>query len=199
MLCCVVPLVTDVTAGKLLIPIGLVCKLFAKCNQTSGTTALNHRTMEAPVKTFPVRISIAGLGNQRAQRLFTQLLTATERENKQLSDEWLNTAIGYKVEWERELERRTHLGIEAPAPLPHPDDIVINMKTGLVELKGPMTKEEKVVWDDLRERKRAFQEELAELEQLLRDEPDCSYRSHVEADIEHTKKMLEIVGRVIRD
>ena len=30
----------------------------------------------------------------------------TERANKQLSDEWLKTAIEYKHEWEQELARR---------------------------------------------------------------------------------------------
>ena len=137
-------------------------------------------------------------GNQRAQRLFTQLLTTTERENKRLADEWLDVAINYKVKWERELERRARYGIEAPAPLPHPDDIVINMKTGQVEINGPMTAEEKKTWDELREGKKAFQAELAYLEQLLRDEPDYPYRAQVEADMEHTKKMLEIIGRVVR-
>ena len=31
-------------------------------------------------------------GQQRAQRLFTELLTTTERENKALNDEWLDVA-----------------------------------------------------------------------------------------------------------
>ena len=49
-------------------------------------------------------------GNQRAQRLFTELLFTTERENKRLHDEWLDVATTYKVEWDRELERRQRLG-----------------------------------------------------------------------------------------
>lgn len=75
-------------------------------------------------------------GNQRAQRLFTQLLSTTERENKRLADEWLSTAI---------------------------------------------------------------ETELAELQQMLIDDPDCSYRHLVEDDIAHTRKMIAIIGRVIRD
>lgn len=35
----------------------------------------------------------AAKGNQRAQRLFTQILAATETANKRLHDEWLDTAI----------------------------------------------------------------------------------------------------------
>lgn len=88
-------------------------------------------------------------GNQRAQRLLTQLLSTTERENKRLADEWLDTAITYKVGWDQELARRKRLGIDAPAPIPHPDDIVINMNTGMVTVRGPMTKEDKVIWDEL--------------------------------------------------
>jgi hypothetical protein len=48
--------------------------------------------------------------------------------NKQLSDEWLKTAIEYKHEWEQELARRTALGVTGPEPLPYPD--AIDMKTG---------------------------------------------------------------------
>ena len=111
-------------------------------------------------------------GNQRAQRLFTELLFTTERENKRLHDEWLDVATTYKVEWDRELERRQRLGIIAPDPVPHPDHVVINYRTGDVEIKGPMTKEEKVKHDLFAKSKVEFQAELDELEQLLRDEPD---------------------------
>ena len=138
-------------------------------------------------------------GNQRAQRLFTELLFTTERENKRLHDEWLDVATTYKVEWDRELERRQRLGIVAPDPVPHPDHVVINYRTGEVEIKGPMTKEEKVKHDLFAKSKIEFQAELDELEQLLRDEPDYQYREQVLADIEHDKKLLEIIRRVIPD
>ena len=51
----------------------------------------------------------AAKGNQRAQRLFTELLTSVERDNKKLHDEWLQTAINYKVEWDEELARRKEI------------------------------------------------------------------------------------------
>jgi len=52
------------------------------------------------------------------------------------------------------LERREGFGITTPDPIPHPDDIIIDMKTGSVRMKGPFTKEEKPAWDKLRARKR---------------------------------------------
>jgi hypothetical protein len=110
----------------------------------------------------------AAKGNQRAQRLFTQLLASIERDNKHLHDEWLEAAINYKVEWERELERRKRHGIEASDPVPHPDHVVIDMQTGSVRITGPMTKDEKVVWDRWRQSK----EQEPKLEELLNRDPD---------------------------
>jgi hypothetical protein len=141
----------------------------------------------------------AAKGNQRAQRLFTQILAATETENKRLHDEWLDTAITYKVEWEREIARCQRLGIEAPSPLPHPDHIVIDMSTGKVRITGPMTKEEKQHLDRLRERKVDFEQELAELQQLLIDEPDYPHRKFVEDDIEQDKKIVAMISKAIPD
>lgn len=141
----------------------------------------------------------AAKGQQRAQRLFTQILSATERENKRVHDEWLETAIEYKVDWERELERRKRLGIDAPAPLPHPDDIVVDMRTGSVRVKGPMTKEEKVLWDEFRERKKECDRSIVEMEGMLEQEPDYPHRQFVLDDIEHEKRIRAMITRVIPD
>jgi hypothetical protein len=43
----------------------------------------------------------AATGNQRAQRLFTELLASVERDNRQQSDERLLTGVEYKVSWEK--------------------------------------------------------------------------------------------------
>jgi hypothetical protein len=165
-----------------------------KVNEGSGQISVPMA--QAVIRSLAVN---AVKGNQRAQRLFTELLFTTERENKRLHDEWLDVATTYKVEWDRELERRQRLGIVAPDPLPHPDHVVINYRTGEVEIKGPMTKEEKDRYDMFAKAKVEFQAELEELEQLLRDEPDYQYRKQVLSDIEHNKKLLDMIRRVIPD
>ena len=86
-------------------------------------------------------------GQLRAAQAFMALLSGTERANKVVHDEYLQAAITYKLDWECELERRRQSGETGPEPLPHPDDIVIDMRTGAVGVKGPMTKEDKVKWD----------------------------------------------------
>lgn len=141
----------------------------------------------------------AAKGNQRAQRLFTELLFTTERENKRLHDDFLDAAISYKVSWEREFERRERLGITGPDPLPHPDHVIVDIRTGEVAIKGPATPEEKARWDWMRERKQEYIKEVEELERLLIDEPDYPYKEQVIADIEHNTKIINMIRRVMPD
>jgi hypothetical protein len=138
-------------------------------------------------------------GEHRAQHLFTALLATVEGDNKRLHDEWLATAIEYKVRWERELTRRAREGITGPEPLPHPDDIIIDMNTDSVRVKGPMTKEDKVVWDQLRARKVDSDKTIAELKQMLRDNPDYEHRDLVMEDLEFERTIRAKIARVIPD
>jgi len=132
-----------------------------------------ERQVEIPVMQAVIRsVALnAAKGNQRAQRMFAELVRTIETENKELHDEWLNTAIEYKTQWEREIERAKKLGMEVPNPIPHPDHIVINMKTGSVELRGPMTKEEKIKWDRARQLRKDLIAEIAIVEQELAEHP----------------------------
>jgi hypothetical protein len=160
-------------------------------NDASGVTTIPMA--QAIIRSLAVN---AAKGHQRAQRLFTELLATTERDNKRLYDQFLEVAITYKVEWERELERRHALGITGPEPLPHPDHVVVDLCTGTVRITGPATKEEKAQWDLWLERKALSEEELQELE-ALRDDPDYPDKKIVLQKIEWTKKVLEIIRRIV--
>jgi hypothetical protein len=163
-----------------------------RVNEAAGIVDMT--IAQAVVRSLAVN---AAKGNQRAQRLFTDLLAATERDRKRLHDEWMDTAMEYKIEWERELERRHRFGILGlPEPLPHPDHVVIDIRKGTAEIRGPATKEEKAKWDIWTERKRMFEEELADLEANLKD-PECSHRDIILREIESTKKVLAIINRAL--
>lgn len=161
-------------------------------NDPNGT--IDIPMAQAVVRSLAVN---AAKGNQRAQRVFTQLLTAVERDNKKLHDEWLQTAINYKVEWDQELERRTRLGITGPAPLPHPDDVIIDMNTGLVRIKGPMTKEDKVKWDKVLYHKQEAELNIQELKEILKAEPDHPERKEIEDEIKHSERTFETIKRAL--
>ena len=115
----------------------------------------------------------AAKGQHRAQRLFAELLAATERSRTQLHERFLASAIEYKVEWERELARRDALGIrDLPAPLPHPDHVVVDIRSGTVRFAGPATKEEKAEWDNVLEQKAIIEESVAALIEANESETD---------------------------
>ena len=85
----------------------------------------------------------------------------------------------------------------APDPIPHPDHIEIDMSTGRVLVKGPMTKEEKAHIEWVLDRKAEFERELADLKQMLIDNPNYEHRKFVEDDIRHDEKILELIGRAL--
>ena len=141
----------------------------------------------------------AAKGQHRAQRLFSELLVATETANKRLHDEWLETAITYKVEWERELERRAHFGTTGPEPLPHPDHVKIDFRTGEARIVGPATKEEKAHHDRLKKMQNDFRNELSALKQELIDDPDNEHRDLIEEDIANTEDALAVLDKALPD
>lgn len=155
------------------------------------------RVVAMPIAQAVIRATAlaAAKGQHRAQRLFTELLAATERERYRLNSEWLEVAINYKVEWDRELERRSRFNItDLPPPLPHPDHVVIDIRNGTAAIRGPATREERAFWDQLADRKADFEQELIELEADLVDAAD-DHRAIIETEIERTRRVIEIIDK----
>lgn len=137
-------------------------------------------------------------GQHRSQRLFSELLASVEASNRALHNEWLQTAMDYKVEWERELDRRKRLGItDAPEPLPHPDHVVIDIRAGTAKIIGPATKEELAEWETWVKRRKIFEEELEELQQLLEDATEDNEITKLKFEISQTEKVLRIIRRTL--
>lgn len=80
-------------------------------------------------------------GQHWSRRLFTELLSCVEITRTAFYDEWVETVIGYKRRLDEELTRRRALGItHLPDPIPHPDDIKIDVRRGGARFTGPLTK-----------------------------------------------------------
>jgi hypothetical protein len=139
----------------------------------------------------------AARGQLRSQQSFATLLSETERANKALHDKMLDAALEYKVQWDREPERRAKQGISAPDPIPHPDDIVIDMRTGEALIKGPLTKEDKVKLDRMyaliEEADRAVKEMADDLE---RQKTKRSRRA-IETEIGELRQARQSLANVI--
>lgn len=159
-----------------------------------------HRNVSVPMAQAVVRSMAinAAKGQHRAQRLFSEMLSSTERQNKALADAWLETAIEYKVEWERELHRRETLGItNLPAPLPHPDQVKINMNTGLAHIEGPATKDQVAQVEMWRDRQRMFTAELEDTVADLKRARSPKRIKLLEEDKQQVERVLDVIGSLL--
>lgn len=127
------------------------------------------------------------------------MLETVERQNKALHDEYLKTVIDYKNDWEQELARRKRLGIILPDPLPQPDHISVDIRTGQVRSLGPWTKEEKVKWDNLRERKKECDRAIASYEEDLRRNPRSRNRKYILEEIAFERDIRLTISEAIPD
>lgn len=140
----------------------------------------------------------AAKGQARAQRLFAELLAQTESANKRHHDEWVETAIDYKLGWDRELRRREQFGItDLPEPLPHPDNVIVDLYTGTVRIVGPATKEEKVRYDELVSRREVFVEEVVDLEAMIAASEDASLAAMLHEDLARSKRIIDLIDSAL--
>jgi hypothetical protein len=99
-------------------------------------------------------------GNRFAQKMIAELVRGIEGEDRKSVLDMLDKSMDYKIAWNREFERCRSLGLPEPTPIPHPDDMIIDMNTGLVRFAGPKTEEEKKKWDKALKRRAEAQEEV---------------------------------------
>ena len=97
-------------------------------------------------------------GNRLAQATMAELVRGIEEEDRQLRSSLFETACEYKIGWQEAIERARERGIPEPQPLPHPEDVILDMRRAEVRFAGPSTPEEKRKWDRMLE----FRDELQE-------------------------------------
>lgn len=115
-----------------------------------------------------------------------------------MSDEWVKTAIAYKVEWNEELQRREALGItHLPAPLPHPDQVRINFRTGEARIQGPIMKEDVAELEKWQDKRDMWAQELVEIDKDLKTEEDEGIRKFLLDDKAHAQKIFGMINQVL--
>ena len=120
------------------------------------------KVIELPAIQASVRsLAIAAMkGSRLSQRALAELVRQVEdrKANELLSA--MENALEYKERWTSELARRKARGIIEPDPIPHPDDIIINMRNGDVRTDGPLDEMEKRRWDERLARRAEAQAEV---------------------------------------
>jgi hypothetical protein len=141
----------------------------------------------------------AAKGNIRAQRLIFETVAKIESENTKALLTYYDNLTDYKTGWEKEIARCKQQGLPLPEPLPHPDDIKVNKRTGRVTVEGPMTPDEKSDWDMLRKRKAECIFAIEIGQKLLNEEPNCEYKKLVLNGIKTEQSNLDKIRQLIPD
>jgi hypothetical protein len=124
-----------------------------------------ERIIELPVIQAVFRsLGVSAMkGNRLAQTTMAELVRGIEEEDRRLRSSHFEAACEYKWDWERVIEHARVHGLPEPTPLPHPDDVIVDLRRAEVRYEGPMTPEEKKKWDRLLEFRDELQEEVSML------------------------------------
>jgi hypothetical protein len=160
-----------------------------------------ERNITVPMATAVVRaLAVSGAkGNNRAAQLFTQMIKVVEDENRELQTGYLSSALDYKIAWGKELQRREQLGIIAPDPVPHPDDLIVDARNGTVKVRGPMTEAEKDWWLAADVIKDEYRKNIADIERQLRRNPNHPDSAILLRRMANFKSDLSKLDEVYRD
>jgi hypothetical protein len=121
-----------------------------------------EKVIELPAIQAAVRsLAISAMkGSRLSQRALAELVRQVEDRRASEHLTIMENAFEYKQKWTAELERRHRLGIREPDPIPHPDDIMVDMRTGHVRTEGPLDEREKRKWDERLARRAEAQAEV---------------------------------------
>jgi hypothetical protein len=93
-------------------------------------------------------LGLIGLkGNRSATKDFLMLAQGAERRRSAEVLQEVRTALDYKENYAMLTRLRAASGL--PAPLPHPDDVLIDHRAGTVTIVGPMTEDERELLERL--------------------------------------------------
>jgi hypothetical protein len=122
-----------------------------------------EQTIELPAIQAVFRaMSLAAIkGNRFAQKTWADMVSKVETEQHATKFELFSSMFDYKHKWDEEIERCRALGLPEPQPIPHPDDVILDLDTGDVKIKGPKTKEQKAAFDKAMERRAEAQDEVS--------------------------------------
>lgn len=121
-----------------------------------------EKTIELPAIQAAMRsLAISAMkGSRLSQRALAELVRTVEVRKTTERMTAMENAFDYKQKWTAELQRRRQIGSTEPDPVPHPDDIIIDMHTGHVKTEGPLDEREKRKWDERLARRAEAQVEV---------------------------------------
>jgi hypothetical protein len=137
------------------------------------TVREGERTERVPVIQAILRkVAVNGAnGNTRAQQIYLDLLIGAEADRAAAAAELLKAVVEYKENWAVRFAEYDRRDVDRPEPVPHPDDIVIDYKTGKILFKGPVMTEQKDAREAALFNKKEFERNLERCTKVLEANP----------------------------
>ena len=150
---------------------------------------------------FRAAAHAAAKGDRRARELVLERISIAEADRRKTSAEALTLAIAYKDDWEVQLRACEKSGRTPIPPVPHPDDVLIDVRTGAVTINGPVLHDQVQAFDVLISKCLSLERELYEKQNALEADPD---NKELSAEVEELTVILESIRaeesrRFIRD
>ena len=103
------------------------------------TVREGERTIELPVIKAVFRsLGVSAMkGSRLAQSTMAELVRGIEEGDRKLRVDHYAMAVKYKSGWEQAIEQARERGLPEPQPLPHPDDVIINVRTAETIVSRP--------------------------------------------------------------
>ncbi len=154
-----------------------------------GGAMVEMPVIQAAVRSLALN---AAKGKQRAQRMLFDLTTGVEAERRRERENLFEAVVDYKNYGASEFALARRRGVSEPAPLPHPDHLVVDPLTGSVVSRGPWTEEEKEYLENATAMKSEMVVELKRLEKRLLRTPED------ETLLERKKALRSVLARIDR-
>ncbi len=165
-------------------------------NINDGEKSLTVPIVKAALRSLALN---AAKGKHHSQQLFLKLVGEVQEARENQKFQLFEAAIEYKERWEHAIEQAKKFEQPIPDPLPHPEHVVFDPRTGDVRIIGPMSHEEKKEWDLWIARKMRWLEDLEELKQELKDNEIPEHARFIQDDIDHITRLLNITRQRFPD
>lgn len=158
------------------------------------------KVIELPAIQAAIRsLAISAMkGSRLSQKALAEIVREVEQRRSADHAQILENAFIYKQKWTAELKRRKALGIDEPDPIPHPDDVHIDMRTGKVSLEGPADQHEKQMQDGALARRDEAQEEVNYFADLYRPAKSEDRKDRYLEDWHWEQRMFDLINDTVK-
>ncbi len=159
----------------------------------------NDEVVELPLIQAVVRsLGVAAVkGSHRAQIAITSMVKAVQEKSMDERTFVFKTAMDYKETWEAHFKQCDARGDPRPDPVPHPHDVIVDMKSLRVRYNGPETADEKAQWDQMFARRADALETVAEMRKLLRRK--SKHSGFYQEEMEREQRLADMIGSMLPD